>query len=323
MPQGTPRWAPYSTCRCNRRAAGLVEQRALVGRHHEQRHQVLEHRAAPARPATGPPRGGRQQPAEREPVLLRAGCPARSRRSWPGAPPTRANRRSSRRAAGRRRCSRSRAGGATGRRGTGDSGPRSSPQRSESFSMAVMRSAARGRCGDGISRFATLTSAMARGRPARASPRWRSLATSGSWALASRRRRQCVHLRAVVGISASGPAGSLANPSIVETAWSSGGSSSQGASRLSVDEVIAALAVEGAGPPGDVFIGVGAQAAGQLGRKRRRAPAAERSEWPSESDVELAPQLFDARADLGRRRDRGRAPLVFAGGDRSRRAGSF
>ena len=51
-------------------AAGLVEQRVVVGRHHQQRHQVLEHRAAP-RQQHGLAARGRQQTPEREPVLLR------------------------------------------------------------------------------------------------------------------------------------------------------------------------------------------------------------------------------------------------------------
>ena len=33
--------------RVDHRVVGLVEQRALVGRHDQQRHQVLEHRPAP------------------------------------------------------------------------------------------------------------------------------------------------------------------------------------------------------------------------------------------------------------------------------------
>ena len=51
-------------------AVGLVEQRAVVGRHHQQRHQVLEHRPAPGEQRR-PPAGRGQQPAEAEPVLLR------------------------------------------------------------------------------------------------------------------------------------------------------------------------------------------------------------------------------------------------------------
>ena len=53
-------------------AIGLVEQRPVVGRHHEQRHQVLEHRAAPRQQRRPAARRGRGQlPAEAEPVLLR------------------------------------------------------------------------------------------------------------------------------------------------------------------------------------------------------------------------------------------------------------
>ena len=54
----------------HRRPIGLVEQRVLVGGHHQQRHQVLEHRAAPRqqhRLATG----AREQAPEGEPALLR------------------------------------------------------------------------------------------------------------------------------------------------------------------------------------------------------------------------------------------------------------
>ncbi len=54
----------------HRRLAGLVEQRVIVGRHHQQRHQVLEHRAAPRqqnRIATG---AGEQAP-QGEPAFLR------------------------------------------------------------------------------------------------------------------------------------------------------------------------------------------------------------------------------------------------------------
>ena len=54
----------------HRRAAGLVQQRVLVRRHHEERHQVLEHRAAP-RQQHRLPSGGREQAPQREPVFLR------------------------------------------------------------------------------------------------------------------------------------------------------------------------------------------------------------------------------------------------------------
>ena len=47
----------------------LVEQCVLVGRHHEQRHQVLEHRAAPRQQRLLTVRGGEQSP-QREPVFL-------------------------------------------------------------------------------------------------------------------------------------------------------------------------------------------------------------------------------------------------------------
>ena len=51
-------------------AASLVEQRAVVRRHHQHRHQIFEHRAAPGhqdRLAAG----GRQQAAQRKPAFLR------------------------------------------------------------------------------------------------------------------------------------------------------------------------------------------------------------------------------------------------------------
>ena len=54
----------------HRGAAGLVEQRAVEGRHHQHRHQILEHRSAPGeqhRLAAG----SREQAPEREPALLR------------------------------------------------------------------------------------------------------------------------------------------------------------------------------------------------------------------------------------------------------------
>ena len=46
MPQGTPR-SSRTRSAGHRRLAGLVEQRVFVGRHHQERHEVLEHRAAP------------------------------------------------------------------------------------------------------------------------------------------------------------------------------------------------------------------------------------------------------------------------------------
>ncbi len=58
-------------------AAGLVEQRVLVTGHQEQRHQVLEHRAAP-RQQHRHAGSRREQAAEREPALL-ADLPARDR----------------------------------------------------------------------------------------------------------------------------------------------------------------------------------------------------------------------------------------------------
>ena len=61
---------PVGDLPLHRRATGLVEQRVVVRRHHQQRHQVLEHRAAPRQEHRSPP-GGREQAPEREPVLLR------------------------------------------------------------------------------------------------------------------------------------------------------------------------------------------------------------------------------------------------------------
>ena len=54
----------------HRRLGGLVEQRVLVGRHHQLRHQVLEHRAAP-RQQDRLAAGGGQQAPQGEPALLR------------------------------------------------------------------------------------------------------------------------------------------------------------------------------------------------------------------------------------------------------------
>ncbi len=65
------------------RTAGLVEQRALVGGHHEERHQVLEHRAAPGQQHRLPARR-REQASQREPVLLRQ-APLRDRDEAPEA----------------------------------------------------------------------------------------------------------------------------------------------------------------------------------------------------------------------------------------------
>ena len=51
-------------------ATGLVEDRATIGRHDQQRHEVLEHRAAPRQQHRLAARG-RQGPPEAKPVLLR------------------------------------------------------------------------------------------------------------------------------------------------------------------------------------------------------------------------------------------------------------
>ena len=49
---------------------GLIEQRALIGRHHEQRHQIFEHRAAPRQQRHRTVVGG-QLPAQGKPMVLR------------------------------------------------------------------------------------------------------------------------------------------------------------------------------------------------------------------------------------------------------------
>ena len=54
----------------HRGLAGLLQQSVLVTRHHQPRHEVLEHRAAPRNQADVAPVAG-QQAAECEPVLLR------------------------------------------------------------------------------------------------------------------------------------------------------------------------------------------------------------------------------------------------------------
>ena len=54
----------------HRRAHALVEQRVLVAGHHQHRHQVLEHRAAPRQQDRLAVGGGEQAP-EREPAVLR------------------------------------------------------------------------------------------------------------------------------------------------------------------------------------------------------------------------------------------------------------
>ncbi len=52
------------------RLAGLVEQRVFVRRHHQERHQVFEHRTAP-REEDRFSTGGREQTSQGEPALLR------------------------------------------------------------------------------------------------------------------------------------------------------------------------------------------------------------------------------------------------------------
>ena len=54
----------------DRRLVGLIEQRVVVGRHHHQRHQVLEHRAAPRQQHRFSKSAGKQAP-QGEPDLLR------------------------------------------------------------------------------------------------------------------------------------------------------------------------------------------------------------------------------------------------------------
>ena len=75
-------------------AAALIEQRAGKAAHQQQRHQVLEHRAAP-RHQRGAAVDVGHQPSQVEPVMLRARRPWRSRRSSRAALPTRAGRRTS------------------------------------------------------------------------------------------------------------------------------------------------------------------------------------------------------------------------------------
>ena len=61
----------------HRRFTGLIEQRVIVGRHHQERHQVFEHRTAPGeqdRFSTG----GREQTPQGKPALLRQ-LPLRNR----------------------------------------------------------------------------------------------------------------------------------------------------------------------------------------------------------------------------------------------------
>ena len=54
----------------HRCAIGLIEQRIFIGRHHQQRHQILEHRAAP-RQQDRLAAPGRQQSPQRKPAFLR------------------------------------------------------------------------------------------------------------------------------------------------------------------------------------------------------------------------------------------------------------
>ncbi len=70
MPQGTPCVPAVDDLPAHRHAAGLLEQGLRVAPHHEQRHQVLEQRAAP-RHQRGRAVDAGQQPAQLEPVLLR------------------------------------------------------------------------------------------------------------------------------------------------------------------------------------------------------------------------------------------------------------
>ena len=114
----------------------------LVGRHHQQRHQVFEHRAAPCQQNRLAARG-REQTAQREPAFLRQLRPARWRRNCTIALPTPANRSSSRRSGAARRCIRSPTAGAPCR--TRSHSPLRQAQFacSASWSRATIRAAAR------------------------------------------------------------------------------------------------------------------------------------------------------------------------------------
>ena len=67
-----PRHAPLSAVLdlpAHDRPTGAVEQRIVVAGHHQQRHQILEHRAAPTQQGR-PASGRRQQASQGKPVLL-------------------------------------------------------------------------------------------------------------------------------------------------------------------------------------------------------------------------------------------------------------
>jgi len=71
--RNAPRYAaqpPIFDLTGHSRPAGPVEQRVLVGRHHQKRHEVLEHRAAP-RKKDRPSTGQGEQAAQGKPALLR------------------------------------------------------------------------------------------------------------------------------------------------------------------------------------------------------------------------------------------------------------
>ena len=68
-----PRYPTFSSILylpCHSRGAGLIEQCIFVGRHHQQRHEVLEHRAAPRQQNRLSARGG-EQATQGEPAFLR------------------------------------------------------------------------------------------------------------------------------------------------------------------------------------------------------------------------------------------------------------
>ena len=66
---GDPALAAVLDLPRHRRLAGLVEQRVVVGGHHQQRHQVFEHRTAPRQQRRFSPGAG-EQPPEGKPALL-------------------------------------------------------------------------------------------------------------------------------------------------------------------------------------------------------------------------------------------------------------
>ena len=96
MPQGT-RWrSPVADLRAHGGVAGVLEQGLGMAAQQQQRHQVLEHRAAP-RHQRRAALDADERAREPEPVLLRHLDRGRWRGSSPGVPPTPAGRSASRR----------------------------------------------------------------------------------------------------------------------------------------------------------------------------------------------------------------------------------